>query len=137
MGGKFIFLILAPSCLVLRRKIRKIATLAYFWPKNAYMQKFLWPKMSVVGAGWPKFFRPAPKISKSVPKKIFMDPAPFWGSGPRQKPKKPDFWLKMAKNRKIQNFFGRNFCTWVPGPPPNFFPNPKSLKVYPKIFLAL
>ena len=34
------------------------------------MQKFLWPEISVVGAGWPKKIRPAPKIPKSVAKKI-------------------------------------------------------------------
>ena len=33
------------------------------------MQKFLWPKISVVGAGWPKKILPAPKIPKSVAKK--------------------------------------------------------------------
>ena len=32
-----------------------------FSSKNGHMQKFLWPEMWVVGAGWPKKKRPTPK----------------------------------------------------------------------------
>ena len=65
------------------------------------MQKFLWPKMRVVGAGWPKIFRPGRKISKSVSKKIFMKPAPFWGSTASQKLKKHPFSAKNGLNAEF------------------------------------
>ena len=75
-----------------------------FWlfsPKNGHMQKFLWPKMQVVGAGWPKIFRHGRKISKSVSKNIFMKPAPFWGSTAPKKPKKQRFSAKNGHNAEF------------------------------------
>ena len=42
----------------------------HFSPKIGTLQKFLRPKMGVLGAGWPKNFRPEPKTPKSVSKKI-------------------------------------------------------------------
>ena len=35
-------------------------------PKNAILQKFLHPKIDLFGAGWSKFFRPAPKGFQSL-----------------------------------------------------------------------
>ena len=49
----------------------------HFSPKIGTLQKFLRPKMGVLGAEWPKNFRHAPKTPKSVSKKILVVVASF------------------------------------------------------------
>ena len=70
------------------------------------MQKFLWPEMWVVGAGWPEKFRPAPKTPKSVFEKILGVGSPFGGSVGSLKPKNGVFRPKIAYFR---NFGGRKW----------------------------
>ena len=60
------------------------------------------PKLGVLGAGWPKKIRPAPKTPKSVCKKILGAGNLFGGSVGPQKPKNGDFRPKIA--------YFRNFC---------------------------
>ena len=87
-------------------------------PKTRFSGNFGTPKIDLFGAGWSKFFRPAPKGSQS-PQKIFLViPNSFLGSVALLESKTADFsW----KTEISESRFGRNFCMWVSGPPKNFF----------------
>ena len=67
-------------------------------PKNAILQKFLHPKIDLFGAGWSKFFRPAPKGSQRSPKKFLVVPNSFLGSEGLSESKIADF---RPKNRNF------------------------------------
>ena len=67
-------------------------------PKMRFCRNFCTPKIDLFGAGWSKFFRPAPNRSQSPQKTCLVIPNPFLGYGGFLEPKIADF---RPKNRNF------------------------------------
>ena len=97
---------------------------------NSVWYKFQHPKIDLFGAGWSKFFRPAPKVSQS-PRKIFLIPGLFLGSAALLESKTVDF---APKYRSFWESIWPKFLQVVSGHLQKFFPDPATPKVSPKNF---
>ena len=125
-------MILDPSCLDLRRKMRKIATLAYFSPKMPICRNFCGRKCGLWVRGGRNFFDPHQKYPKVFPKKFSWTPPHFWALQPAKSQKTPIFDQK-SKNSDL---FWPKFLHVGARPAPKKFSESKTSQSLSKIFFG-
>ena len=88
----------------------QMAKILIFGQKTVLAEISVTPKIRLLGAGWPIFFRPEPKNWYSASKKFFIVSNSFWGAGVLLESKNADFRPKIGYFR---NFGGRKCAFWV------------------------
>ena len=112
---------MAHYCLVLRRKMRKIAILAYFSPKMPICRNFCGRKCGLWVRGGRNFFGPHQIYSKVFPKKFSWTPPHFGALQPAKSRKTPVFGQKWPKIEKFSFFLAEISACGCPARPKKFF----------------